>query len=76
VEVLAVPTGQCFGVGLLTARGGNHVASHIFNDLRVAPEHHFKAMPTVSKVKVVACSLTLEMRIDVSGLDAVVLRNI
>jgi replicative superfamily II helicase len=43
---------------------------------RLAIEEQFKAAGTASKVNVLACSPTLEMGIDVGGLDAVALRNI
>lgn len=39
-------------------------------------EGNFKAGPEVSALNVLACSPTLEMGIDVGGLDAVVMRNI
>lgn len=39
-------------------------------------ERNFKEAPGVSKVNILACSPTLEMGIDVGGLDAVALRNI
>ena len=50
--------------------------AQIPNDVRVELEDHFKAEPAASKVNVLACSPTLEMGIDVGGLDAVVLRNV
>ena len=39
-------------------------------------EGQFKAPPETSPLNVLACSPTLEMGIDVGGLDAVVMRNI
>lgn len=46
------------------------------NDERGLIEQWFKAPATESKVNLLACSPTLEMGIDVGGLEAVVLRNI
>lgn len=43
---------------------------------RLESETAFKAKADVSPVNVLACSPTLEMGIDVGGLDAVVLRNV
>ena len=54
---------------------GEHTAQ-VPNDRRIDLEESFKAKPEDSKVNVLACSPTLEMGIDVGGLDAVVLRNI
>ncbi len=54
---------------------GEHTAQ-VPNKRRVQLEEQFKASATESKVNVLACSPTLEMGIDVGGLDAVVLRNI
>jgi hypothetical protein len=39
-------------------------------------EERFKAAPAISPVNLLSCSPTLEMGIDVGGLDAVVLRNV
>jgi len=50
--------------------------AQIPNDVRVELEDHFKAEPAASKVNVLACSPTLEMGLDVGGLDAVVLRTV
>ena len=46
------------------------------NDVRAEIERDFKAKPDESKINLLACSPTLEMGIDVGGLDAVALRNI
>ncbi|MBD2014350.1 DEAD/DEAH box helicase [Microcoleus sp. FACHB-53] len=54
---------------------GEHTAQ-IPHDVRVDLENKFKAKASESKVNLLACSPTLEMGIDVGGLDAVVLRNI
>jgi replicative superfamily II helicase len=43
---------------------------------RAQIEDQFKAGPDVSPVNLLSCSPTLEMGIDVGGLDAVVLRNV
>ncbi|MHB1161801.1 MAG: helicase-related protein [Chloroflexota bacterium] len=45
-------------------------------EIRTELEEQFKAPPTTSRVNVLACSPTLEMGIDVGGLDAVILRNV
>ncbi len=54
---------------------GEHTAQVTTGD-RAVLESNFKASPQQSPVNVLACSPTLEMGIDVGGLDAVVLRNI
>ncbi len=54
---------------------GEHTAQ-VPNQDRSDLEDEFKAPPEESKVNVLACSPTLEMGIDVGGLDAVTLRNI
>lgn len=54
---------------------GEHTAQ-IPNDVRVELEENFKAPATESKINLLACSPTLEMGIDVGGLDAVILRNV
>ena len=46
------------------------------NDKRIEIEQSFKAKATESKLNVLACSPTLEMGIDVGGLDAVIMRNV
>ena len=58
---------------LLEAR--EHTAQ-IPNSLRKEIEDQFKAESTEAPVNLLACSPTLEMGVDVGGLDAVVLRNI
>ncbi|MBI3796502.1 MAG: DUF1998 domain-containing protein, partial [Deltaproteobacteria bacterium] len=54
---------------------GEHTAQ-VPNAARLALEEQFKAPADRSKVNVLACSPTLEMGIDVGGLDAVILRNV
>lgn len=54
---------------------GEHTAQ-VPNEDRSKLEDQFKAPATESKVNVLACSPTLEMGIDVGGLDAVALRNV
>lgn len=54
---------------------GEHTAQVTTAD-RAELEAKFKARPEESPVNLLACSPTLEMGIDVGGLDAVVLRNI
>jgi Lhr-like helicase len=61
------------GGGTLVA--GEHTAQ-VTGERRIALEDAFKASPSVSPVNVLSCSPTLEMGIDVGGLDAIVLRNI
>ncbi len=54
---------------------GEHTAQ-ITTDVRADLEKNFKAPLAQSPVNVLACSPTLEMGIDVGGLDAVVMRNV
>jgi Zn finger protein HypA/HybF involved in hydrogenase expression len=54
---------------------GEHTAQ-VTGAARIELEQAFKAIPERSPVNVLACSPTLEMGIDVGGLDAVVMRNI
>ena len=54
---------------------GEHTAQ-ITTDERLSLEERFKAPAKVSPVNVLACSPTLEMGIDVGGLDAVLMRNV
>jgi hypothetical protein len=54
---------------------GEHTAQ-VPNTDRLKLEEQFKAPASESKVNVLACSPTLEMGIDVGGLDAVAMRNI
>jgi hypothetical protein len=54
---------------------GEHTAQ-VTNEVRVELERKFKASATESKLNLLACSPTLEMGIDVGGLEAVVLRNV
>lgn len=60
---------------VIPLEAGEHTAQ-IPNDARVDLENDFKAKAEVSKVNLLACSPTLEMGIDVGGLDAVILRNV
>ncbi|MBD2358149.1 DEAD/DEAH box helicase [Tolypothrix sp. FACHB-123] len=60
---------------VIPLEAGEHTAQ-IPNDVRVELETNFKAKADVSKINLLACSPTLEMGIDVGGLDAVILRNI
>lgn len=54
---------------------GEHTAQ-VTGDQRINLEDRFKAKASVSPLNVLSCSPTLEMGIDVGGLDAVALRNI
>lgn len=54
---------------------GEHTAQITTTD-RAELEDNFKAPPEKSDVNLLACSPTLEMGIDVGGLDAVIMRNI
>jgi hypothetical protein len=54
---------------------GEHTAQVTGED-RIILEEAFKAKPEVSPLNVLACSPTLEMGIDVGGLDAVLMRNV
>jgi len=54
---------------------GEHTAQ-VTPDERAILEDNFKASPEVSTTNVLACSPTLEMGIDVGGLDAVTMRNV
>jgi ATP-dependent helicase YprA (DUF1998 family) len=53
---------------------GEHTAQ-ITMDARTKLEDDFKASPSQSPINVLACSPTLELGIDVGGLEAVVMRN-
>jgi hypothetical protein len=50
--------------------------AQVTNDKRVDLENRFKAAAAEAPLNVLACSPTMEMGIDVGGLDAVVLRNV
>jgi hypothetical protein len=50
--------------------------AQVTNDRRIDLETRFKASQAESPLNVLACSPTMEMGIDVGGLDAVVLRNV
>lgn len=50
--------------------------AQITGDARIQLEENFKGPPSRSALNVLACSPTLEMGIDVGGLDAVLLRNV
>ena len=54
---------------------GEHTAQ-LTGDARIDLETRFKAKAAESPVNVLACSPTLEMGIDVGGLEAIVLRNV
>ena len=54
---------------------GEHTAQVTTQD-RIDLENQFKAKPEDSPTNLLACSPTLELGIDVGGLDAVVMRNI
>ncbi len=54
---------------------GEHTAQ-ITGDQRIELEDNFKGPASRSPINVLACSPTLEMGIDVGGLDGVVMRNI
>jgi hypothetical protein len=58
-----------------TLMAGEHTAQ-IPHGKRAQLEESFKASPGDGKVNLLACSPTLEMGIDVGGLDAIVLRNV
>jgi len=61
------------GFQVLVAR--EHTAQ-VTGDDRIQIEDEFKGAPGLSPVNVLSCSPTLEMGIDVGGLDAVVMRNV
>lgn len=54
---------------------GEHTAQ-VPNEDRLKLEEKFKSPAEVSKTNILACSPTMEMGIDIGGLDAIVLRNI
>ncbi len=60
---------------LLPLVASEHTAQ-VTGELRTDLEERFKAGPDVDPLNVLACSPTLEMGIDVGGLDAVVMRNV
>lgn len=60
---------------LMALNAGEHTAQ-VTGERRLQLEEAFKAAASVSPVNVLACSPTLEMGIDVGGLDAVVMRNV
>jgi Lhr-like helicase len=60
---------------LIPLYAGEHTAQ-VPGSKRLILEEEFKASGKVSPVNILACSPTLEMGIDVGGLDAVVMRNI
>ena len=60
---------------VVALHAGEHTAQVPTED-RLDLETQFKAPPSQSLVNVLACSPTLELGIDVGGLDAVVLRNV
>lgn len=50
--------------------------AQVTNDRRIDLENRFKAAAVDAPLNVLACSPTMEMGIDVGGLDAVILRNV
>lgn len=60
---------------LLPLVAGEHTAQ-VTSEARIQLEEDFKSSPEQSPINVLACSPTLEMGIDVGGLDAVVMRNV
>lgn len=50
--------------------------AQVTSDDRILIEENFKGTPETSPVNVLSCSPTLEMGVDVGGLDAVVMRNV
>ena len=50
--------------------------AQVTNERRVDLENRFKAAAAEAPLNVLACSPTMEMGIDVGGLDAVILRNV
>lgn len=60
---------------VLPLNAGEHTAQ-ITGNARIELEENFKAPPEKSPINILACSPTLEMGIDVGGLDAVIMRNI
>lgn len=60
---------------LLPLVAGEHTAQ-VTGDARIQLEEDFKGSLQQSPINVLACSPTLEMGIDVGGLDAVVMRNV
>ena len=66
---------RIFSDAVIPLYAGEHTAQ-VTHQTRLTLEANFKAPNSVSKVNFVACSPTLEMGIDVGGLDAVILRNV
>lgn len=62
-------------VDVLPLVAAEHTAQ-VTGEQRIAIEEAFKAKPEDSPLNVLACSPTLEMGIDVGGLDAVLMRNV
>jgi hypothetical protein len=60
---------------LLPLVAAEHTAQ-VAGKKRAELEQQFKAAPAVSPLNVLACSPTLEMGINIGGLDAVVMRNV
>ena len=65
---------RIFSDAVIPLYAGEHTAQ-VTHQTRLTLEANFKAPNSVSKVNFVACSPTLELGIDVGGLDAVILRN-
>ncbi len=60
---------------LAILEAAEHTAQ-VSNDVRIDIEDKFKSAYDESKLNILACSPTLEMGIDVGGLDAILMRNI
>jgi Lhr-like helicase len=60
---------------LIPLVAGEHTAQ-VTGDKRIELEENFKGPASMSPLNVLACSPTMEMGIDVGGLDAILLRNV
>jgi len=63
-------------IGSLPVLEAEEHTAQVSNEVRLNAEEKFKASSEISKLNILACSPTLEMGIDVGGLDAILLRNI